>query len=222
MARAQCGGQEQGPQPWGECHPRRQRTGCLRTAPAGLPCLLQKPKPAGPFKPHRASPGRLGYCAAPWLRASQPAVPRRVCRTRASTPDPAGLHDSGFANLANQVDLSPEAAPLEPSVDLARNGLKSPSSPWLLGCTEEMLIKVPYGEGNTRTLGAWGRRRMTGNDSRVARLEPLLTLPARRRRRRQPARFTPRSSACRAWGRRRDKGAGGEPGLRAKRPGATD
>ena len=24
------------------------------------------------------------------------------------------------------------------------------------------------------------------------------------------------------WGRRRDKGAGGEPGLRAKRPGATD
>lgn len=40
-------------------------------------------------------------------------------------------------------------------MDLAREGLKSPSSPWLLGCTEEMLIKVPYGEGNTRTLGAW-------------------------------------------------------------------
>lgn len=114
-------------------------------------------------------------------------------------------------------------------------GVKSSDSPWLLRGAEETLIKVLTGK-ETHAHSGLGRKRPTGETAgsrlprpashtlgnAVAAAEAVAAAALAR------AILLEELGAAGPRGRRRgggvgrDEGAGGEPGLRAKRPGAAD
>lgn len=100
--------------------------------------------------------------------ASRPALPKRACHAWASSSDPVGLLHTP-ACQTKLIAPVPTSLPVAPSPRSppwgGTQGVKSSTSPWLLGGAEETLIKVLTGK-ETHAHSALGRRRPTGETAR--------------------------------------------------------
>lgn len=162
--------------------------------------------------------------------ASRPALPRRACRAWVSASETVGLLQTRAcqSKLIALVSTGLPAAPSPRSPPWGGTpGVKRSGSPWLLGGAEKTLIKVVTGK-ETHAHSGLGRGRPTGETARSRLPRPASHTPGNAAAAVAAlARAIPSAElgAAGPGGRRgggRDKGAGGEPGLHAKRPGAAD